>query len=112
MLFIFNVKEKRKDRFITVMNETSNNNRIVKNTIFLYFRMFFTSILSLYTARVVLQTLGIEDFGIYNVVGGVVTFVGFVTATMSSATQRYLSYNLGKQDSLAYRRTFSMLINV
>lgn len=112
MLFIFNVKEKRKDRFITVMNETSNNNRIVKNTIFLYFRMFFTSILSLYTARVVLQTLGIEDFGIYNVVGGVVTFMGFVTATMSSATQRYLSYNLGKQDSLAYRRTFSMLINV
>ncbi len=69
----------------------SNNKRIAKNTVYLYLRMLFTTVLSLYTARIVLKVLGIEDFGIYNVVGGVVTFMGFLTSAMSSATQRYLT---------------------
>ena len=89
-----------------------NNKRIAKNTAYLYLRMLLTAFISLYTARVVLKALGVEDFGIYNVVGGVVTFLGFVTASMSSATQRYLAYYLGKQDSIGYNHTFSMLINI
>ncbi len=90
----------------------SNNKRIAKNTVYLYLRMLFTTVLSLYTARIVLKVLGIEDFGIYNVVGGVVTFMGFLTAAMSSATQRYLTYQLGTENSLKYKQTFSLLINV
>ena len=92
--------------------ETSNNKRIAKNTAYLYLRMMFTAFLSLYTARLVLQNLGVEDFGIYNVVGGVVTFMGFLTATMSSATQRFLTYHLGTGDSMKFRQTFSLLINI
>ena len=90
----------------------SNNKRIVKNTAYLYLRMLFTSFLSLYAARLILQNLGVEDFGIYNVVGGVVTFMGFLTATMSSATQRFLTYHLGTGDSIRFKQTFSLLINV
>lgn len=93
-------------------NTTANNKRIAKNTAFLYLRMLFTTILSLYTARLVLKLLGVEDFGIYNVVGGVVTFMGFLTATMSSATQRYLTYHLGIGDSIRFKQTFSLLINI
>lgn len=92
--------------------ETSNNKRIAKNTAYLYLRMMFTAFLSLYTARLVLQNLGVEDFGIYNVVGGVVTFMGFLTATMSSATQRFLTYHLGTGDGLKFKQTFSLLINI
>ena len=93
------------------MDQISNNKRIAKNTAYLYLRMLFTSFLSLYAARLILQNLGVEDFGIYNVVGGVVTFMGFLTATMSSATQRYLTYHLGTGDSLRFKQTFSLLIN-
>lgn len=74
--------------------------------------MLFTSFISLYTARLVLENLGIEDFGIYNVVGGVVTFMGFLNATLSSATQRFLTYNIGLNDSQKFRQTYSLLINV
>lgn len=94
------------------VNNSQNNRRIAKNTAYLYIRMLFTTILSLYTARIVLKVLGVEDFGIYNVVGGVVTFMGFLTATMSSATQRYLTFHLGKGSVLSYKQTFSLLINI
>ena len=93
-------------------DNTSNNKRIVKNTAYLYLRMLFTAFLSLYAARLVLRNLGVEDYGIYNVVGGVVTFMDFFTATMSSATQRFLTYNLGTGDSLKFKQTFSLLINL
>lgn len=92
--------------------KVSNNKRIAKNTAFLYIRMLFITILSLYAARLLLCNLGVEDFGVYNVVGGVVTFMGFLTATMSSATQRYLSYYLGANDLMRLRQTFSLLVNV
>ena len=91
---------------------TQNNKRIAKNTAYLYIRMLFTAFLSLYTARLILKNLGVEDFGIYNVVGGIVTFMGFINATLSSATQRFLTYNLGLNDSLRFRQTFSLLINI
>ena len=73
-------------------SQTSDNNkRIAKNTLFLYFRMFFIMAVNLYTSRVVLKTLGIEDFGIYNVVGGIITMFAFINSAMASTTQRYLT---------------------
>lgn len=78
--------------------QIENNKRIAKNTLFMYFRMLLTMVVSLYTSRVVLKTLGVEDFGIYNIVGGVVVFFTFINHAMSNGTQRYLSYELGKQD--------------
>ena len=72
-------------------NATSNK-RIAKNTIFLYIRMFFVLIVSLYTSRVILNTLGIEDYGIYNVVAGFVSLFGFLNATLSSSIQRFYNY--------------------
>lgn len=70
------------------MSDTSaNNKRIAKNTILLYVRMMIMMIVSLYTSRLVLQILGVEDYGIYNVVGGVVSFIGFLNGSLNTATQ-------------------------
>lgn len=60
-------------------NTAENNKRIAKNTLLLYFRMLFTMVVSLYTSRIVLNVLGVEDFGIYNVVGGIIAMLGFLT---------------------------------
>ena len=93
-------------------DNTSNNKRIAKNTMFLYIRMLFTMVVSLYTSRVVLQTLGVDDFGIYNVVGGVVSMFGFLNGTISGATQRFLSYELGRNDFLRLRKVFNTAIGI
>ena len=89
-----------------MMMTQSNNKRIVKNTLFLYIRMFLMMGISLYTSRIILATLGVTDYGIYNVVGGVVTMLGFLTGAMSSATQRFLFVKLGINDVEGLRTTF------
>ncbi|MGV8093752.1 MAG: lipopolysaccharide biosynthesis protein [Mangrovibacterium sp.] len=89
------------------MGNEQSNKRIAKNTLVLYFRMILTMLVSLYTSRVVLNTLGVEDYGTYNVVGGVVTMFGFFNGAMSSATQRFLSFDLGRGDYLQLRKTFN-----
>ncbi len=86
---------------------SQNNKRIAKNTLMLYFRMMLTMLVSLYTSRVILNTLGVEDYGIYNVVGGVVTMFAFLNSAMSSATQRFLSFEIGKGDFVQLRKTFN-----
>lgn len=91
---------------------SENNKRIAKNTAMLYFRMLITMAVSLYTSRVILNTLGVEDFGIYNVVGGVVTMFSFLNSSMASATQRFLSFELGKKNYEQLSRVFSMSINI
>lgn len=80
------------------LNKISSNKykRMAKNAGMLYLRMLLTMAVALYTSRVILQTLGIEDFGIYNVVAGFVTMLGFLHGAMSSATQRFLAFELGK----------------
>ena len=78
------------------MNTFSNNKRIAKNTLLLYFRMIFMMLVALYTSRIVLNTLGVEDYGIYNVVGGIVAMFGFLNSSMSTTTMRYITYELGK----------------
>ena len=79
-------------------NQTSDNNkRIAKNTLFLYVRMLFMMFIGLYTSRVILDKLGEVDFGIYNVVGGFVTMFAIISGAMTSATQRFLSFEIGKR---------------
>lgn len=91
---------------------SESNRRIAKNTMMLYFRMLLTMAVSLYTSRIVLNTLGVEDFGIYNVVGGFVTMFAFLNSAMASATQRFLAFEIGKKDKIQLRNVFSMSINI
>ena len=91
------------------MNSSSQDNkRIAKNTLLLYFRMILIMAVTLYTSRVVLDALGVEDFGIYNIVGGVVVLFSFLNSAMASATQRFLNYELGRGDIHEVQRVFSM----
>lgn len=74
--------------------------------------MFVTMLISLYTSRVILQTLGVTDYGIYSVVAGVVSVIGFLNGTMSTATTRFLTFDLGKSDNSLLRNTYSMCIMI
>jgi O-antigen/teichoic acid export membrane protein len=94
-------------------SETSNNNkRIAKNTLILYVRMIFLMCVALFTSRVILNTLGVEDYGIYNVVGGIVAMFGFLNGSMSSATQRYITFALGKGDMEKLKTVFSTTLQI
>lgn len=90
----------------------TSNKRIAKNALMLYIRMFLTMIVGLYTSRVVLATLGVEDYGIYGVVGGVVAMMGFLNASMSGATSRFLTFELGRGDKKRLSDTFSSALIV
>lgn len=84
-----------------------NNKRIAKNTAMLYIRMLLIMAVTLYTSRVVLEVLGVEDFGIYNVIGGVVSMLAFFTSSLSNATQRFLSIQLGRENIVEARKVFN-----
>ena len=86
---------------------SSPTRRIARNTLMLYFRQMLIMAVSLYTVRVVLNTLGAEDYGIYNVVAGVVTMFGFVNNTMATSTQRFLNFTIGKKDKEKTQQTFN-----
>lgn len=90
---------------------SSNNKRIAKNTLALYFRTFITMIVGLYTGRVMLQALGVENYGINAVVGGIVGMSSLITSTMSAAISRYITYALGKGDKESLMTMFSTSIN-
>lgn len=85
---------------------TINNKRIAKNTALLYVRMLFLMAVGLFTSRVILASLGVVDYGISNVVGGVVAMFGFLNAAMTTSTQRYLTYELGRGETGRLRLTF------
>lgn len=89
------------------MSYQPSNKRIAKNTLALYVRMLFSMIVSLYTSRVVLNTLGVEDYGIFNVVGGVVVMFSFLNSAMASGTQRFLNFEMGNGDRERLQRVFS-----
>lgn len=93
-------------------DSSSNNKRIAKNTLILYVRMLVLMATSLYTSRVILDALGVEDYGIYNVVGGVVTFLGFLNGTLSTASSRYITVALGKGDALRCKQVFASVLQV
>jgi O-antigen/teichoic acid export membrane protein len=93
-------------------SNAENNKRIAKNTLFLYFRSILTLGVGLYTSREVLAQLGVSDFGIYNVVGGVIVLFSFVQGAMNSATSRFFTFDLGKGNFQALKKTFSLSVAI
>lgn len=93
-------------------DQSANNKRIAKNTLLLYVRMLFMMLVSLYTSRVVLNTLGVVDYGIYNVVGGVIAMLGFLTGSLGAASSRYITYDLGIGDMAIMKRTFGNIKSI
>lgn len=89
---------------------SENNKRIAKNTIVLYLRMFVTLIVGLFTSRIILDVLGIVDFGIYNLIGGCVALFNVLRSGLVSATQRFITYDLGKGDIKELSNTFSTCV--
>ncbi|TYZ27779.1 lipopolysaccharide biosynthesis protein [Selenomonas caprae] len=87
-----------------------NAKRVAKNTLALYFRMIFLVFVSLFTVRVVLQVLGVEDYGLYNVVGGFVGLFSFFSGTMVNAAQRYFALSLARNDWKTVNKTFSLIL--
>lgn len=94
------------------MSQSANNKRIAKNTLLLYVRMLFGMLVSLFTSRVILQTLGVEDYGVYNVVGGVITMFTFLNSAMSSATSRYITFKIGKGNIEQLKKVFSTALQI
>ena len=95
-----------------MVDTVANNKRIAKNTMLLYFRMLLMILINLYTQRVILATLGVEDFGINNVVAGVITMLGFLTGSLSAASSRYITYDLGKGDMNVLKKTFGNILSI
>lgn len=85
----------------------ADNRRIVKNTAFLYVRMLLLLFINLYTARIILNALGESDYGLYNVVGGIIVVFSVINGVLAAGTSRFLTYDLGKGDFVALKKTFS-----
>ena len=92
--------------------QANNNKRIAKNTMLLYGRMLLLMLISLYTSRVILNALGVEDYGIYNVVGGVVTMFSALSGSLSAAISRFITFELGKGNRKKLNKVFCTSINV
>lgn len=94
-------------------NNTENNKRIARNTLLLYIRTMLTMLISLYTSRVILRVLGVDDFGINNVVGGFVAMFSVISGALSSSISRYIAYELGRGSDIAkLKRIFSTSVNI
>lgn len=94
------------------MDKISDNKRIAKNTAMLYARMLLTLFVSLFTSRLVLQILGVEDYGLYSVVGGIVVLLSFLNGTMAVSTQRFLSFELGKGNIQSVNEIFCVCLSI
>ena len=93
-------------------NTSQNNKRIIKNTLLLYARMLLLMIISLYTSRVVLNTLGVEDYGIYNVVSGFISMMGFLAGSLGAASSRFITYDLGVGNMYVMKKTFGNIVTI
>lgn len=93
-------------------NPSDNNRRIARNTIMLYIRMLLIMAVTLYTSRIVLNALGVMDYGIYNVVGGIVLLFTFLNGAMSQSTQRFLSYEIGQKGTAKLQEIFSTAMTI
>lgn len=94
------------------MSESENNKRIARNTLILYFRMFLMMLIGLFTSRVILQSLGVADYGIYNAVGGFVAMFSLLSGTLTNSINRFLTFELGRGDAEKLKRVFSTSLNV
>ena len=90
-------------------DSSSNNKRIIKNTYMLYMRMLFTTVVALYTSRIVLEALGVEDYGIYNLVGGLVVMLDFINSALYGASIRYITHIMGCGGLVDRKRVFSSI---
>lgn len=93
-------------------NNVQSNKRIAKNTIILYIRMIVMMAISFYTTRVILNALGVEDYGIYNVVGGLVAMFSLLSSSLSSSTSRFITFGLGKGDKTELQKIFIASVNI
>lgn len=94
------------------MDKVDNNKRIAANTTYLYLRSILTIIISLYSSRVILDSLGVVDFGLYNVIGGVVLMFSFLNNALTSAVQRFISFELGRKNYDRLNKIFCSAVNV
>ncbi len=85
---------------------STNDKRIAKNTFYLYGRMLLSIIIQLYSSRVILETLGVENYGVYNVVGGIIIIISSINGSMAGATQRFLNYEMGQNNDAGLQATF------
>ena len=92
------------------MGSQSSNNRIAKNTILLYLRSIIVMVISVYSSRVLLHTLGVEDFGLYNIVGGVVAMFSSLKSVLASAVQRFLNFEKGNGNHILVQKIFNMSV--
>lgn len=90
----------------------NENKKIARNTILLYFRMFLMMAVTIYTSRVILKVLGIDDYGTYNLIGGFITIFSFISGSLVGAVQRYFNIALGKKDNKEFNDIYSMSINI
>lgn len=95
-----------------LLDTSTNNKRIAKNTLILYARMLLMMVISLYTSRVVLNALGIEDYGIYNVVGGVVSMFTILSGSLTAAIGRFITIEIGKGNKVKLNKVFCSAVNV
>lgn len=95
-----------------IENTPANNKRIAKNTMFLYFRTMVTMIITLFTSRVVLQVLGVDDFGIYQAVGGIVGFLSFLNSALSTGSSRFITYGLGEGNAQKLKKIFNTTLTI
>lgn len=94
------------------MSTATSNQRIAKNTLFLYLRSILLLLISLYTSRVTLQILGVDDYGIYQLVGGVVAMFNMLSGSLASASQRFITYSLGRDNLDGQKKVFSTCITL
>lgn len=92
--------------------DTGSNRRIARNTLYLYFRMLLTMVVSLYTSRIVLAVLGVSDYGLYNVVGGMVSMLSMFGGTLAGGTQRFITYAIGEGDLMKLKKIFSISLRL
>ena len=95
-----------------MVNVAENNKRIAKNTLLLYVRTLFIMAITLYTSRVILNALGVGDYGIYNVVGGVVAMFSLLSGSLSNAISRFITFELGRGDIKRLGLIFSTSVNI
>lgn len=95
-----------------MLDHSTGNKRLAKNTTVLYLRMLFTMVLQLYTSRLVLQALGVEDYGIYNVVGGVIAMLNFVNMSLSNANSRFIAVEIGSGDQSSAKKLFCCIMSI
>ena len=95
-----------------MVKSSESNKRIAKNTAFLYVRMIFVLLVSLYSTRAILNALGVVDYGIYNVVAGFVSMFAFLNSSMTNTVQRFFNYEKGRSDNENINRVYITSIQI